>query len=296
MSINSNIATYAAGNKYPLKIVCWNIANAKRDNDYYPLGDRIPGVIAALRDMSPDVLVWLEAGRDNMHNGSVVTFTEIAARIQKETGLVYAGIDMLNASASPFGKAVFYNNKTAFVNKLAQRWTTDPFPSGAHYGNAMTTVEVFPVSDSRVVFDAMIRVGAVHLPMNLEARLQVCAFIKNCGDVDIVMGDFNTFPDNGASEMLNVLSEQFTEALPADTEVTFHAYEHDTITIRNDLLGVMPLARVISSDVDNSVIVPVSWLDHCMVNREYRGDVTASVYAGIIGNTSDHLPIIACVG
>ena len=301
--VNSNIAMFADGLACPLKIVCWNIANAKRDNDYHPLLDRIPDVIATLLDISPDVFIWLEAGRDCVsESGDVVTFTEIAVRVQKETGLRYAGIDMLNATASPFGKAVFYNPQTTFVNKHAQQWTTDnsEIPSGDAYGNSMTTVIVYPVVKGRVVIDSSVSVCAVHLPMKRSARMQVCKFLTETARVnnrmtDIIIGDMNTFPDDGASDMISVLEEHFTEALPADTAMTFHAYSHDKVTVQNNMLHTMPLAEIVSTGETESVVIPVSWLDHCMVDRDYQGAVTASVYLNVIGSPSDHYPIIACV-
>lgn len=303
MDVNPNICL-TSNEECALRIVCWNIANSKRDNDFHNLIVRLLSIIATIRSMKPDVLIWLEA-RDVIDLLKVKRpFTEIALEIERSTGLVYAGTDYTNATGSSFGKAVFYNPERAYINKSSQRWTNElspRTPSGDGFGNSITHLNISPVISGKIVINKSFSVGVVHLPMNLSSRIKICKYLRKYNRSDIVMGDFNTFPDDGGDEMMNILcSGDYSETLP-ESSITFRAFDGDEITIENSKLHKFPPStRVVSKNEDGEsiTILPSSFLDHCLLRDDFqkKARVISSVYNGEhVQKSSDHYPIIADV-
>lgn len=142
--INDRIAKKSEpGILHRLNIAFRNIANAQRDEvgaalpwtdgkDILssPLAERLHLLIEDVKnaDPPPDALFLLEAARPSKS----MSWTDMAAQIERETGLTYIGVAHLNGSALPFGKALFINRKTTAVRKFNQLWVSDTpeLPSG----------------------------------------------------------------------------------------------------------------------------------------------------------------------
>lgn len=326
--INHNIATtseiLASEGKLddvnPITVAWWNIANAKRDEDMNPLADRLDMIIDQIKkNICPDVLILLEAGRSSKG----MTWTEIAGKIEKETGLFYFGIRRINATLMSFGKAVFYNPKTIALDDLNQFWTKNHAGkwSGDHFGNDMLVFDAYPVIDNKVVVDKRLSIAAVHFPMKLDARLQVSQYVRDRAfNFDIVGGDFNTFADDGGQDMINILTFDSTvkddpdsleirknhrnyalqEMLHPSTEVTFKAFKHDVVEVPNEKLPHKPFdpeiidetyLTVVEEGPETSKVLFRSWLDHIFATKyliQRVGFTNIYTEVGEITPASDH--------
>jgi endonuclease/exonuclease/phosphatase family metal-dependent hydrolase len=165
---------------------------------------------------------------------------------------------------------------------------------------------VFPVLDGKCVIDRKLELGFLHFPMSLPDRLQVVEYLENLpkeNKFDLIMGDFNTFPDDGGPEILNRLDKcgYQNRIRLLNNMRTFHAFAHDLLTLPSKKhLETMKLAIVIKENDDGTVLVrPVSWLDQCMsfVNTPNLKEIDAFVIDMATSDhtaPSDHFPILAC--
>lgn len=288
-----------------IKITWWNIANAKRDEDMNPLADRLGFIIDEISALQTDVLILLEAGRPSKD----LTWTEIAGKIEKGTGLTYLGIQRINATPMSFGKAVFYNLNTVVTNMFTQEWTSRKYGkwSGDHFGNDIIFFDVHPVIDQKVIINKHFRVAAAHLPMKLEARLQVSKWVRhNAGrSFDIIGGDFNTFKDDGGPKMITSIttcsnlttddSLTLQEMLPQDTKFTFRAFSHDVVDVPNERLKYIGKhSAVVEEGPETSKVLFSSWLDHIFATKRFIGKIgkeSIMTQIGKITSASDHAPI-----
>ena len=312
MTINDKIALICENIENDIHVVVWNIANAKRDNLLNPLIRRCDFIIQTIKKMQVeqsgiDVLVLLEANRASTDsNGQVHSFTSIANRIENETGLVYLGIDIMNASGMmSFGKAIFIDINRVYVNKLGQKWAseTPDICSGPYLGSSITHLRIWPVSDAKCVINKHFDLGVLHFPMALQDRMEVVKFLQTQLKFDLIMGDFNTFPDDGGPEIIDLLSQRgYQNCLPLDCLRTFHAFPHDLLKINGTELHRLEKLKqslFIKKNDDGSVVLrPVSWLDQCMRNTESRLLTKCSAQVIDISVNdhdapSDHFPIFA---
>lgn len=102
--------------KFSLRIGCFNIANAKIDGEYKPLSNRKQKIIDSINRAGLDVLCLLEANRPSKD----MIFAELAAEIEKQTGLKFVALHNVNASANAFGKALFVNPVRAQIVQSSQ--------------------------------------------------------------------------------------------------------------------------------------------------------------------------------
>lgn len=278
-----------------IKIYTRNIGNAARDEAHTPLADRVLGIIDDILEERPDVVILLEAGRPS---GSM-SWTEIAAWIEKETGLFYGGIKRINATLWSFGKAFFYNPNTVAVGKFWQHWTGGCDWSGDGFGNDIVTLDVYPVVDKKVLIDGMFTVAAVHFPMKLDARLKTAQWlVANSNLFTVVMGDFNTFEDDGGPEMIKIITAEMNlvSLLPPDV-ITFKAFPHDLVEVPNEKLESLNSDFVVVGECgpDKSLVLFSSHLDHCFWNVQNGLPKNLGAYVAHVGKitaASDHAPII----
>jgi hypothetical protein len=108
--------------QFQIRVGCWNIANAKRDETMSnSLIDRLPKIIGNIKKENPDVLILLEAGCPSKG----VSWNKMALMIEESTHLRYEGTKKLNPTEDSFGKAVFYNLKVVAIKDFYQYWTTN---------------------------------------------------------------------------------------------------------------------------------------------------------------------------
>lgn len=286
------------GEQFPLRVGCWNIANAARDEIHNPLGSRISLIIERINLNPVDVLVLLEANRPSQGR----SFTSIAAEIESATGLRYIGVKYLNATSNAFGKAVFVRSDVAFVSAFEQIWTgiescnplstsetvSKVVATGNHFGNDIVKLMVHPVINGFIVRDKMVNVGIVHFPMALPDRLQVAEWVRNVHPyhVDIWMGDWNTFPDDGGPEMIQKVEFSYTKR--NCEEMTFRAFPHDLIAKPLDFVCIDP-SEVVEVKDDCKMVRFSSCIDHVFS----RWNVKCDVHVDDITDASDHALIVS---
>jgi hypothetical protein len=283
---------------YRFNILFRNIANAQRDEVgaalpwtdgkeiiSSPLATRLDLLIEDIKnsDPLPDALFLLEAARPSRS----MSWTEMAARIERETGLTYIGVVHLNATALPFGKALFINRRTTAVRRFNQLWVSDTpeMPSGDYFGTDALEVHLSPVQEGRIVVDRTLRCMALHAPMALSSRLAFASWVrKHAEDADIFFGDTNTFEDDGGPEMLRLITEDgvLVDATP-DVDRTFVAFPQDVMAYPS--CKIFPPSTITSKVINETMWVRhVSVLDRCFARRGLPVDV--KVYP--ITEASDH--------
>lgn len=319
------------------RVLCWNVANAARDDVHNPLATRIPLIIEAVNAVQPpvDVFIVLEANRPSQGK----SWTAMAAEIEEGTGLSYIGVKSINATAMSFGKALFIRRNTVAVNAFEQRWP--PFVgnlwSGDYFGNDVITFGLHPVvvelvdpvelygADkvgakkepemcTRVIRHSGITVGAVHFPMDFNARMDMSTLLHRIGDAaDLIMGDFNTFPDWGGPAMLRKMTKRDAltrvPILASDplgpmhtgvqTEVpyTFRAFPHDVIKKPAEFASQLNMdSEIVSINEDGSINVRfASTLDHVFTSSLETTMLRIKCVASAMpfSDASDHVGVIA---
>ena len=277
-----------AKNVPSLKIMIWNIANTHRDNKISPLCDRLDSIIKVVLTINPDILVLLEAGRasKSLLTGDGYSWTQMAGKIEMLTGLIYEGVWRSTPELTASGKAVFIRYKKPIISVKIEQLSV-----GSHSDRVCGSVlklRLHPIGTT-VDESHCCRVGVVHFPMALEKRMDHAKWLVDHEDqFDLLVGDMNTFPENGGPELLAIMAAAgFVEQLPLDTYFTFKGFNHDVITIPNEDLKYHQHSQIISTDGTNTSLIPASWLDHVLSKRP----VTASTYP-VDDNSSDHFPII----
>jgi hypothetical protein len=146
--------------------------------------------------------------------------------------------------------------------------------------------------DGKVIIDKKVVVGATHFPTALENRLNTAKWImENSNLFDVIMGDFNTFPQNGGPEMIEILKSKLISRLPPETSTPFRAFAYDTIMVPNEKMDLLPDAIVLKKGEKETEVAPNSWLDHpgeawmtCGRSPHHGGKV-----AMISKRSSDHI-------
>lgn len=265
MASQSTVIHTTSEKVFHLKIVCWNIANSVRDQGDYSLIERLPKIISTLKEIrfndGIDLLILLEANRPSLDlKQSRHTFTSIANQIQTDTDLTYLGVDVNNASGyMSFGKAIFYNPDTIFVNKCAQLRTTT-----IGFGSSVTHLTVWPVESSKIIINKPLQLGFVLFPLPFDQRMEAIDWLKNNKKFDVIMGDFNSFATSFDQMVKKIEEIGYENCLPHDTQYTFQAFSCDVITVNQKELELMPNSILIQRLKNDEIkIRPVSWLDHC---------------------------------
>jgi endonuclease/exonuclease/phosphatase family metal-dependent hydrolase len=304
------------GEMFNLRFMCFNIANAERDEKENPLLGRLDEIIQAIKDVDPpiDAFVLLEANRPSQGK----SWSSIAAEIEEATGYRYQALHILNGSNNPFGKALFVNPDTLICKTDQQSWTEKKDVwSGGYWGNAVSCFALQPLVTEevqldpnpekppaiirRVILDKQIRLGAVHFPMGRFDRMKVSDWLNaHYDDADIWMGDYNTFPDDGGDEMITRISAH-RRLTHCDLGVpfTFKAFPHDLITKPSSFHSQMNEHSSVESegvDKDGNPTINVrfaSTLDHVFYhpgNFELR-----NAFALPLTPASDHARVIVDV-
>jgi hypothetical protein len=237
------------------KVVVWNIANTPRDDKMSPLADRVELCIRVIKQINPDVVVLLEAGRGSksLISGIIYTWDSMADTIEHETGLAYGGVWKSGSQHMASGKAVFVRH------------------------DMLVKIENLFVGSNSVLklgFNGY-TLGVVHFPMALTKRLFYAQWLVDHSDLfDGIAGDMNTFPESGGPETLAMLNRVgFVERLPEDTRITFRGFGHDVITLTNDELKYHPYSMVVSVTDMHAEVIPATWLDHVLSKSPVRASV-----------------------
>lgn len=257
-----------------LVVACRNMANAARDDQFSPLAFRISDQIEDINKMEPqpDVFCCLEAGRPSKD----MSWTSMASKIEDNTRLRLECTIRINATPMSFAKALFINPERAAVSSVEQVWTSDRqlIWSGEGFGNDVIIATIHPVLNRKVVTGRSIRVGFVHLPMKLEARMQVSKWLNDNADlVDMWIGDCNTFPDDGGQAMIDAITadSKLVERTPKDTPFTFSAFPHDTISVANEKLDqIGEHSKVVEHGETHSSVLYSSVLDRIFATPTLR--------------------------
>lgn len=271
---------YSEDNCKDVTFVTINLANAVRDT---PLGSRMPEIIGYLkwiRSKYPKLVVFfLEANRP----GKVDPTTGVpllwanAAQMISEVGFVYNGCVPHNDTEMSMGIAVF--TVGVDIAKLTHHILD---PEG--FRNVGVCVDINGT-----------KVMVTQLPLNRDRRLHavsaLCKLFRE-GVFDIVCGDFNKFPDDESTKVLNTmfaevgLSNRIPEGAPtfcafpgdeipkpADTSVFFDFIDgHDSsnakIRVASDLDAIFALTGRPIAQVS---ILPPCNCNNCLSNGDFPG-------------------------
>lgn len=317
-SINNKISIIA-NNDISLSIMCRNIGNTIRDEEKgYSFLKRLDHLIDDINSESPDLLLLLEARPivRNIDAQSVTkkTWTEIATSIELHTKLCYQGTKYPNTSENPSGISVFLAYRKVVILNIDQIWVNSdlnvfPHWNGPYYGIHMIIVQCHPIindktdNTNKVVLNRSIRIGCIHFPTNYQDRIATSQWLSRISNssFDIVMGDFNTFEDQGGDEMKQILSQNMTSILKGN-HITFHGFPHDQLEIDNEKLKLVPQSRVISTNAEKgtSIIVPSAWLDHIYITKRFESlslNAGHNIYGTVSKQTqaSDHCSIMCTI-
>ena len=307
--------------RFHRNIMSLNIANAQRDDEKVPLFERIQGIALAIADCPEpiDALFLLEAGRASRGR----SWLEMTQVLCETTGLEYVGVFRANGTSNPFGKAVFIRRGRIACEILGQQWLAgkiDPatdslrFPkdqhnkvwNGDYSGVDCINVRLYPVVEkdsyveastgkdsvsSRVIRDRSLNVSIFHFPMALEARLFCARWIHERSSGQLLMGDFNTFEDNGGPEMIDKITRGRYRRykFPGDPH-TFHAFPHDICTRPADWESRLNAeSEIVERRPDGTIgVLFQSTLDHAFCTPEVEKRIADSSYVLKMNGLSDH--------
>lgn len=289
-----------------LKVACFNIANANRDEAQTPLAGRLDAVCETIRSLNCDVICLLEAGRPTRS----LSWTDCASIIEKETGLTYYGVfkplPPTPEREYPLSKAIFYNVRRVFLKDVKQLYVpnkNDHQHDFKHNGNTVVVVTTIPLNDVKkktlggIVPDesSFVKIGFSHFPMGREDRMHTARWLtRHASEWSFLMGDMNTFPDDGGPEMISTLNYAYEELLPSDTPFTFKAFEHDLVNVGIDV----PLNKesiVVSKTDTHKCVRFSSWLDHAFASKNqssYPREASARLAKEMVEGISDHWPVL----
>lgn len=252
------------------KIIVVNLANAVRDHENGNfVSDRFDAMLSDLKDLQPDILVFLEWGRWPVDtHGFKLTPGKIVDRVDEELGLSFYTATRANASTLALGKAVFYRPFSIWIDSADSKMVTT---SG--WGSDILILKVAPVQNGKIrstdqfggTFVETTSIGIVHAPVppisrslfydallkmglfNLSIESTDCQvdklaiaqpdeskdFHMNNPWIDlppVLIGDFNTFGDcPAASRFLTQFGEHYQELTPPGS--TFKAYPYDSAKV-----------------------------------------------------------------
>lgn len=223
-----------------------NLANAVRDeNTAFRFGTRIEIILQKLKQKRSGGMIILAVQEirvcKDVDGVTALTPLDIILRFARE-------LDMLphftgnNGSSLSFWKATFYDPKVLFCTESRIMWAGESkvekdgvlvpstaadrrknIPSGPQACcNALrTTYYVIPGSTYRNYNFSLLKgkrfdVVNVHAPVLFEGRMDYCreVLMEFGGENAIYLGDFNSIPDMGGQEQINLLETRFLNITP----------------------------------------------------------------------------------
>lgn len=321
--LNERLARNSKPNEeFHLRVMCFNIANAKRDEEFKPLLTRIIHIVKMINRIQSggmDAFILLEAGRSSVHR----TWSMIASYIEEQTGFRYVFNHYLNSSNDSFSKCLFIDPSRVACLWDKQMWTEyghkKDFWSGAGFwGNSVSLFQLFPVVHEqiqldpnpekpkttvrRVIADAWVNIGACHFPPGgMADRIKASNWLRDhASEADIWMGDFNTYPDDGGEEMIKIITSNGLVQCDLKVPFTFKCFDHDIVTKPASFEEkINPESKIIerTTDKDGNPIIKVlfaSVLDHVFHHGEKMKKRVEIKYAKALDvdhNASDHAPV-----
>ena len=294
-------------NEEEIRIGEFNAGAANRDNlKGNPLEKRLPEVAKSVNEANLHFLCILEAGRQSMHYKPSpedpsklvevpgMTWTAMAAYIEHETDLTYLGLYRPNPSANPLCFALFANTSRVTLISASLKPMNLPNTLWKNAGRSMLNVTIL-VSNGNPQSDEFKEMNLTffHFPMGLEDRL---AASRAIGDeatntrTNLLMGDANTFPDDGGPEMLKLMRVE--DRIPKDCLRTFSAFPYDILTrpkeIYEEFFRSVP-SKIIKVDDEAGTVtfIPDAVLDRVLCKHDIKVDVHLNPLA------SDHALIVA---
>lgn len=260
-----------------LKVVCKNIAASKYDEIYNPFWSRLPILIDELKEAKPDILLLLEAGRESDGHG----WKEITEIISKELNLSYQGILKKGIAERAHGQAIFVSPSTKLIS-FHSIWISldsnkEPIPIDDGLMIARATVK-------HISYPECFRIAFVHFPKDDRRLTMIHWLAKNKHKFQVVMGDFNTFPDNKGPEMIKFLNTEMIPLLDQNV-ITFKGFENDKIKVKNENLHLFAQARITEKGEVETTIIPAAKLDHIYITDP---TLNCAGYCGPITKASDH--------
>jgi hypothetical protein len=311
---NTKIAKFADSD-YKVNIYFRSLANAERDEigaklPYdqdkpaigNPLANRLQTIIDDINNLEekPDALFFTEANRSSLGR----SWSSMAAEIEEKTGYTYKMCWSTNATAMSFGKALFVDQKRVFLRKGYQMYTTETsdIPSGDYFGNDVLIAHFSPVElvknesgsvEPKIVIDRVVKCMFVNAPIQLDSRLKLSSWINTYSEkegIDVVFGDFNTFPDWGGDDMLKLITAEgkLVDLTPKDTVMTFFSFHHDVVSHPIDTKSMFgPPNEIVHETEDTIYVRHASVLDRVFA----RPDIVATVATVVVHpltDASDH--------
>lgn len=270
------------------KVVTFNIANATTDelSENYCFGKRINDVIREIKKADGDIVCIQELRECLSADGSeILTPVKIALILSLELNMAIASLDRVGVTELSFWRLTLYNQNKLFhlsselfwINKegehtlprtplkwgnLAVRSTFAPFTLIIR-GKTPETTENLCFSPEKIF-----SVVNTHFPLGKSHRMKTAEFVRDLsqkGTFQLVVGDMNTFYDDGGQNMIDIMSSGgYTDLLP--DEPTFSSFPHDKVQTTSRLDHMLCKGEYIhiSSKVYNNTNYNVRPSDHFM--------------------------------
>lgn len=261
------------------KIVTFNIANARGDemSEDYRFGKRINEVISEIKKANSDVVCIQEIRECRSADGTeILSPLKIGLIISSELSMTIASFDRVGVTDLSFWRLTLYNERKLYHLGSELFWINEEreysLPKTPHqWGNLavrsrfspFTPIELSRTSGSsdppNLYYspDKTFSVVNTHFPIGKRHRMQTSEFIRDLDQKDtfqIVVGDMNTFYDDGGQEMIDIMtSAGYADLLPECP--TFTSFPHDRF-------------------------LTTSRLDHMLCKGDYQ-HVSSKVYANL---------------
>lgn len=221
-----------------LRFLTFNIANAGNDerNPTYRLGMRLSAIATELKSAGEDnmAIICIQEIRPclNKNGDAIMSIDELSSFFKECTGMEIASLTKSRTKENPF------HNLTLYQPKILTLVSVDiMYPTGHVISQSNFALAVSPAITLSVV--------NVHFPLGRTDRIAASEFVKDLprnGNCQVVLGDMNTFPDDGGEEMMEIMcSTGFYDVLHG--EKTFHSFPHDSFQ------GCSPLDHILCKGV-----------------------------------------------
>ena len=283
-------------------LVTFNIANALNDekSETFRFAKRLTAVITEIKKGFPDVLCLQEL-RDckSLDDTSVLTAMSILMEIMGETGLMIAAMERVGPIENPMWRATLYNPTKLFHLGSRPHWLNaekQPTVPGTNVNGSLAMIleskfaQFTPITRASLrksdgtchpasfMADVGFSVFNAHFPIEKRHRVETSEFVRDLsathrGEIYFVVGDMNTFFDDGGDEMMQIMqSGGLVDFLPPGTK-TFKSFPHDsfqTVSTLDHLFGSVSLGyQVINCRVFDSVDYEVCPSDHFMCTLQF---------------------------
>lgn len=212
---------------------------------------------------------------------------KIGLILSSELNMAIASLDRVGVTDLSFWRLTLYNQDKLFHFGSELFWINEErdykVPKTPHqWGNLVVRSTFAPFTpkvlsrtpgsaDTQSLYyapDKTFSVVNTHFPLDRCQRMQTSEFVRDLeqkGDFQLVVGDMNTFYDDGGQDMIEIMmSSGYTDLLP--DEKTFSSFPHDRFqtTSRLDHMLCKGEYKHISSKVFNSTEYDVRPSDHFM--------------------------------